>query len=216
MTIKGAIFDVDGTLLDSMPVWDHIGEDFLHARGKSPKADMEGKLKVMSLLQCAEYMREEYALEESEEEIIKAINEMVERQYRDVIPEKPKVRKVLENFSKQNIPMCIATASERYIVEAALKRLNLLHYFDFILTCPETGKGKDEPDIYCMAAEILGTPKEKTAVFEDALHAARTAHKAGFPVVVIEDESAGEDSCELKRLADVYLQNYDQWVEKEV
>lgn len=209
--IEGAIFDLDGTLLDSMHVWEQLGENYLKSVNRVPPENIREILKPMSIIQAAKYLKREYQLPFSEKEIILQINEMVEKYYKETLQLKKGVLALLKSFLAHKVPMCIATATDRYLVEAALKRLHISHYFEKIFTCTEVGDGKDQPTIYVTAQNFLGTKRKNTLVFEDALYAIVTAQKAGFPVAAIEDATAEKDAPEIKRLADIYITSYIDW-----
>ena len=189
MKSKGAIFDVDGTLLDSMPVWHNIGEIYLESLGITCEKGLGDKIYAMSLEQGASYLRKEYHLEKSESEIIHEVLKIVDDFYRLEAPLKPGVRRVLDWFRNHGIPMAVATSGNRALALAALERTGAAEYFQTVLTCSEIGVGKDEPEIYLQASQALGCKPEETLVFEDAFHAACTACEAGFPVIGVYDES---------------------------
>lgn len=207
MNIKCAIFDFDGTLFDSMFIWDEIGERYLRSLGKEPNPSMCEAVRTLSLYQAACYLRSEYDLPLSTEGIIKGINQMIEHFYLSEILPKPGVCEFLEHMKKAGISMCIATASERYQIEAALKRCGMSQYFDAIFTCSEIGHGKEEPFIFRQAMEVCGAERNTTVVFEDAFHAALTARRDGFSVIAVYDESEKYQE-EIRRLADCYLVDF--------
>lgn len=207
MNIKCAIFDFDGTLFDSMFIWDEIGERYLRSLGKEPNPSMREAVRTLSLYQAACYLRREYDLPLSTEGIMKGINQMIEHFYLSEILPKPGVCEFLEHMKKAGISMCIATASERYQIEAALKRCGMSQYFDAIFTCSEIGHGKEEPFIFRQAMEACGAERNTTVVFEDAFHAALTARRDGFSVIAVYDESEKYQE-EIRRLADCYLVNF--------
>ena len=126
--LKGLIFDFDGTLFDSMFIWDTAGEVYLRSIGKEPETDLQKILKPMSLLQSAEHIREKYQIPLSVEEIMDGVNRTVEGFYFHTVEPKPGVITFLEELHRRNIKMCIATATDRYQVEAALQRCNMLHF----------------------------------------------------------------------------------------
>lgn len=207
MNIKCAIFDFDGTLFDSMFIWDEIGERYLRSLGKEPNPSMREAVRTLSLYQAACYLRREYDLPLATEGIMKGINQMIEHFYLSEILPKPGVCEFLEHMKKAGISMCIATASERYQIEAALKRCGMSQYFDAIFTCSEIGHGKDEPFIFRQAMEVCGAERNTTVVFEDAFHAALTARRDGFSVIAVYDESEKYQE-EIRRLADCYLVDF--------
>ena len=205
--LKGLIFDFDGTLFDSMFIWDTAGEVYLRSIGKEPEADLQKVLKPMSLLQSAQYIREKYDIPLSVEEIMDGVNRTVEGFYFHTVEPKPGVIAFLEELNRRNIKMCIATATDRYQVEAALQRCKMRHFFSEIFTCTEVGSGKDRPEIFRKAMEYLQTDHSTTVVVEDAYHAVYTAKQDGFYVVGVHDSHEIRQQ-ELLHLADVYLSDY--------
>ena len=205
--IQGVIFDLDGTLFDSMFIWDTAGEVYLRSIGKEPEADLQKTLKPMSLLQSAQYIREKYDIPLSVEDIMDGVNRTVEDFYFHTVEPKPGVIDFLEELHHRNIRMCIATATDRYQVEAALQRCKMRHFFSEIFTCTEVGSGKDRPDIFRKAMEHLQTDRSNTAVVEDAYHAAHTAKQNSFKVVGVYDSHESRQQ-ELLQIADVFLSDY--------
>lgn len=206
--IRGAVFDMDGTLLDSMYVWDNLGEEFLRSRSIEPRGNILEVLRPMSLRQAAEYFIRDYGLTETAEEIMESVNRSIERFYRCEAQLKPGVKEVLERLKQSGIPMCVATATDRYLAEGALSRTGILPYFTEIFTCGQVGAGKDSPQIFLTAAQSLETEISRTFVFEDALFAARTVKQAGIPLAVVYDPSTEGQREDLKQIADVYIQDW--------
>ena len=207
--LKGAIFDLDGTLFDSMFIWDTAGEIYLRSIGIEPREDLQKVLKPMSLLQSATYIRECYQISLTVEEIMDGVNRTVEDFYFHTVQPKKGVVAFLEQMKKQGVRMCIATATDRYQVEAALKRCGMESFFSEIFTCTDVGHGKDEPIIFQKAMEYLGTTKADTVVFEDACHAAKTAKDDGFITVAIFD-SYETKQAELHSVSDCFIENFTQ------
>lgn len=206
--IEGAIFDLDGTLIDSMPWWENLGENYLIARGKTPHPDIRRHFKRMTLEQSAVFLREEYGLAESVDAICRGILDGIEHAYRDSIPLKQGVVEMLDAFDKAGVLMCVATATERHCAEAALARLGVLERFSAVFTCSEAGASKTEPLVFEAALAHLATPREATLVVEDSLHAIETAHAAGFPTAAVFEPSAAPEACAIETLADIYLQTF--------
>ncbi len=207
--LKGAIFDFDGTLFDSMFIWNTAGETYLRSIGIEPREDLRKVLKTMSLLQSATYIREKYAISLTVEEIMNGINRTVEDFYFHTVQPKEGVATFLEQMKKQGVKICIATATDRYQVEAALKRCCMEHFFSEIFTCTDVGHGKDEPFIFRKAMDYLGTTRENTVVFEDAYHAAKTAKSDGFITVAVFD-SHETKQAELHSVSDCFIENFTQ------
>ena len=210
--LKGVIFDFDGTLFDSMFIWDTTGESYLRSLGKEPASDLQRVLKPMSLLQSAEHLQAHYQLSLSVEEICAGINQMVEDFYFHTVQPKPGVIELLEELHRRNIKMCIATATDRYQVEAALARCGMKQFFSGIFTCTEVGSGKDEPQLYHAAMAHLHTAQSNTLIVEDAYYAIQTAKQAGFSVVGVYDPYESNQS-KVKSLSDIYLPDYSDLTE---
>lgn len=210
MKIRGAIFDMDGTLVDSMFMWDELGKIYVENKGKVPEDGLTKMLSRMSMRQAADYLKKNYGLQETPEEIIAEIYGIMEDFYRKEVKEKPGIRKVLEDLKAAGVVMCVASATDSYMVEYALECVGIRKYFQSVFCCREVGEGKHSDKIYQVARENLGTQVEETVVFEDALHAAETAKRAGFPLVAVWDVSEKEQE-RMKELGDIYMTDYEQW-----
>ena len=205
--IKGAIFDLDGTLLDSMFIWDTIGEEYLRSLGKEPHEDLKETFMTLTLEEAAVYYREHYGVTLSVKEIVDGVNAMVEQTYRTKVTLKPGIAEYLAWLKENGVRMCVATVTDRYLVEETLERLGVRHYFSEIFTCAEVGFGKDKPVIYQKALEHLETEKRDTYVFEDMLFALNTAKTDGFPTVGVYDRHEAHQD-DLKELSDYYVLDF--------
>ena len=205
--IKGAIFDLDGTILDSMFIWDTIGEDYLRSLGKEPKENLAETFKAFTLRQAAAYYRNNYGVDLSAEKIVEDINNMVAEIYRTKVVLKPGVSDFLKRLQVSGVKMCVATVTDRSITEDVLTRLNVRNYFSEIFTCAEVGYNKETPEIYREALKQLGTAKTETVVFEDAFHALKTAKEDGFRVAAIYD-SHEPNQNEMKEISDYYITDF--------
>lgn len=207
--LKGAVFDFDGTLFDSMYVWDSAGENYLRSIGIVPKENPQKYLRTLSIAQSAVYIKDNYAPWLSAAEVKEGLVRTVERFYLEEVKPKAGAAEFLEELHSRGVKMCIATASEKYQVAAALKRCNMDQYFCDIITCSEIGHGKDEPVIFRRAAERLGAEKEGTAVFEDSLYALKTAKSDGFITVGVYDRYEKRQE-EIRVLADFYIESFNK------
>ena len=208
MKIKCAIFDFDGTLFDSMFIWESVGEIYLRSLGKEPKPSLREDVRALSLYQSACYFRKEYDLPLSEEQIMSGVNKTIEHFYINEVMPKPYVTEFLDEMKQKGIPMCIATASDRYQIEAALSRCGMSHYFEAIFTCSEVGYGKDEPVIFRKAMEYFNSDRSSSIIFEDALHAIKTAKNDGFTVVSVFDNSEKRQD-EIRAISDCYIRDFE-------
>lgn len=208
--IRGAIFDVDGTVLDSMSIWDHAAERYLKKRGREAKKGLSDLLFSMTMQEGAAHLRETYGLREDEREIIAGINEIVTCFYQQEVRPKVGAAEFLTELKDEKVKITAATSTDRFLVEAAFQRLGLMQYFDKIFTCSEVGAGKNEPKIFLEASSFMGTRPEETWVFEDGLYAIRTADRAGYHTVGIYDASSQKEQEEIKNEAECYLTGWDR------
>ena len=209
--IRGAIFDVDGTLLDSSAVWDDAGAKYLATLGITAEAGLGRKLFTMSLDEGAAYMKDTYHLQQSREEILTGVLQVVEDFYYDEAPLKEGAADFVRSLAERGIPMVIASSSKKEHIEAALARLGIRHHFRKIFTCNEVGIGKHNPKIFMEAAALLGTMPGETWVFEDGLYAMKTAKEAGFRVLGVYDEASCGDWEEIQQTADLAMKDLSEF-----
>ena len=207
---KGAIFDLDGTLLDSMSIWDRAGELFLDKLGIQAEKDLGQTMFAMNMEEGAKFLQKQYELTQDTEEIMEGINKTVREFYYYQVELKKGARNLLDKMKQAGFTLVAATSSDRNNIEAALRRLEILPCFDRIYTCTEIGAGKDQPDIYLAAAGFLGLPPARIWVFEDALHALETAHRAGFLTAAVYDSWSRKEQEEIQKICDIYLTELDQ------
>lgn len=205
--IRGAIFDVDGTLLDSMAIWEDAGARYLKGLGIQAQEDLGKLLFPMSLQEGAAYMKARYDLKLSVSQIIEGVGDTVRDYYFYEAPLKKGAADFLEKLSQKDIPMSVATSSELEHIEAAFKRLNVNQYFQKIFTCSQVGAGKSRPDIYLAAGRHMETEPRETYVFEDVLHAIKTADNAGFKTVGVYDRFSESKQEEIRKHSDIYLED---------
>lgn len=211
MKIKAAIFDYDGTLVDSMRMWRTIPSTYARKMGKEPVLEFDERMKYLSLDEAAEEFRSMYGLDFTNEEIIRQVMDMVYGFYRDDHPLKEGAREVLEDLKRCGVPMCVATMTPREMILAANKRLGIAEYFEEIYSCTDFGVGKDIPYIYDLAAGRMGAEPEETLVFEDMVVAVNTAREAGYRVIGICDEISRKDWDRIIAGSDLSLYSLTQW-----
>ena len=207
--IRGAIFDIDGTLLDSMPAWEDAGARYLRSIGIEPEPNLRQLLFPMSVEEGAAYLKKHYDLPQSEDEIGQGVLDIVENCYRFEVPLKPGAEVLLRRLREADIPIVAATSGNETLDRAALTRLRVAEHFSAILTCGQLNTSKRKPIIYQCAAKLLGAAPEEIMVFEDALYAARTAKQAGFFVAGVYDAASDGDGAALRELCDWYLSRLD-------
>lgn len=193
-----AIFDMDGTLIDSMPAWHRLGEDYLRSKGIEPPENLHEQIKAMTMLECGEFARK-LGVPGTAEQIADELNGWMEHQYCQVIPAREGVGDYLSRCRSAGVRMGVATATDGALARQCLGRLGLLGFFEFVVSCEDIGKTKTSPDIYLLAAERLGACPSQCVVFEDVLYPAETASRAGFPVVGVYDPASGEGNAQALR-----------------
>ena len=211
MRLQSAIFDMDGTLLDSMPAWNHLGSDLLRRHGIEPAADLDQRLKVLSARQGAALCREEYHLTETVDEIMDEIEAQVDDFYHHEVRAKPGVEKFLSLLKMEGVWMYVATSTDRRLAEAALRCAGIDGYFRGLITCADVGASKeDSPAVYESAMRRLQSNKRDTVIFEDSLAAIRTAKAAGFRVAGVYNPAAEADQAAIQAEADYYLRSFEE------
>lgn len=203
--IRGVIFDADGTLLDSMRIWNELGPRYITSRGKEPEADISLQLSKLSVDEGCAYLKEHYCLPESTEEVKAAVIGIISDFYKNEVSLKNGAYEAIKLFAKLDIPMAVATSGDKALMTAAFDRLGVLHHFKSILTCSELGTNKREPLIYDKAAEVLGTDPSKTLVVEDVLYTVETAKSAGFITLAVDDDSSAYERDKIKKAAYFYM-----------
>ena len=200
--IKGVIFDLDGTLIDSMGIWYGIDRKFLTENGVIPPENISDIMKKMSIEAAADYFVNEFSLSCTNEYVIKRIEELVAEEYRSNIQLKSGVTELLDFLDSKKIPYCIATATYKMLAEAVLKRCGIYDRFEFVLTGEDVKKGKTSPDIYFECSERLGFEPDEIMVVEDSLHCVETAASAGFFTFAVYDSAAESEWDEICAIAD--------------
>lgn len=204
------IFDLDGTLLDSMYIWNKAPLELVRRHGANPPPGLADALTEMGRREAADYLIQTFSLTAKPEELMAEINDIVTVEYLEKVTLKPGASALLPRLKKAGFPLCIATASEAFQAQMALERLSMWQYFDFAVSCIQYG-GKTTPAVYLEACRRMRTQPEETVVFEDALHAAITAKKASFLVAGVYDASAERDQKELASIADWYITDLTDW-----
>ena len=214
MRLQSAIFDLDGTLLDSMGAWDAVSADVVRALGAEPEADLADKVRDLTPQGRALYCKNTYGLTQSTDELLAMVAERMAEFYRSEVRVKPGVQKFLSLLKMEGVWMYVATNTDRRLVELALKKTGLEGYFRGIITCAEAGAGKRESAVvYEKAMRRLRSNKKDTVIFEDALHAVRTAKAAGFRVCGVCDPSAEGDREAIRAEADYYIRTFEEMFE---
>lgn len=209
MDITGAIFDFDGTLFDSMHVWKGYKDNFFNHLGLELTAEDEEAFKGLFLRETFLLAIERFNLKYTYEELLSMLFDYIKVRYLTETEPKNDIIEFLEKLKAKGVKMGIATATGEPALIAVLKKYEMLHYFSAIYSTYTVGASKTEPKVYDVVLREIGTEKETTWVFEDALYAAKTAKANGYNVVGIYDKSEPNQE-KLKELADIYIHNYKE------
>lgn len=208
--IKAAIFDVDGTILDSMSYWMTAADKYLDQIGVPHSPGVGLKFISMNMEEGAEYFKQNFANHLTMNQILDGIINVMTDVYSKIVNPKNGVLKFMNQLRQNNIPIMIATATDRKMLQAGLDRLEITELIDGIITCTDMQTSKRVPDIYLECAKRMGCTPQETVVFEDALYAIETAKNAGFIVVGIEDDSSKSDKNEIINKSTYYIQDFSK------
>jgi HAD superfamily hydrolase (TIGR01509 family) len=215
MDRPAAIFDMDGTLVDSMPYWMRLTDEYLEQLHlpESIRDDLKAQVMTMSLSESAALFCDALELDCPPEEIVLAMGDLMDHHYQTDIPLRPGVREFLEKLRGDGVAMCVVTLTPTPLAQTCLERLGVAEYFEFILSSDDAHVGKDKPDIFRIAAMELDVHPGEAAVFEDSLYAARAARQAGCWVVGIFEETSAHNWPKMQRLCDVTIESWEEALE---
>lgn len=208
--INAAIFDMDGTFLDSMPYWMNAGNFFLESLQIQGEENLGEKLLDMTLPEGCIYLKEKYSLNLSPEQIEEKIKNILLSAYTNEISFKGTSLSFLKKLKESGSKIAVCTHTERSLFSPAFKRLGLENFFDYVISAKEFGLSKSHPEIFFHVAEKLNSKPEETWVFEDALYAIITAKRAGFKTAGIFDSSSQKDEEKIKKIATKYFYTYSE------
>lgn len=211
---KAVLFDLDGTLVDSMWMWKDIDMEYLGKYGITLPPELQEYIEGMSFSEVSAYFKETFGLKESLEEIKSEWVSMAKYKYTHEVPLKPGALRFLKHLKEQGIPMGIATSNSRDLLDAVLESLEIAPYFDCCMTSCEAGAGKPAPDIYLKVAELLKTEPKDCLIFEDTPAGILAGNRAGIPVCAMADENSAGRKDQILQIADYYAETFDQVLDR--
>lgn len=210
--IKAVIFDLDGTLVDSMGIWKQIDIEYLAKYNIALPDDLQSCIEGMSFTETANYFKERFQIPEEIHEIKATWNDMTYKKYKNEVPLKEGTRDFLNLLKSRGIKMGIATSNSRELVEVVIKSLQIDSFFDAVHTSCEVEKGKPSPDIYLLVSEKLGVAPEECLVFEDVPQGIMAGKNAGMKVCAVDDEYSRALKEEKRKLADYFIESFHELI----
>ena len=206
MDFQCAIFDLDGTLINSTGVWNKVDEDFFNRRNVIMPPEFPQVIKTHTLMSGAVYIKDRLSLPESPEDIVKEWHDAAVFAYHNEVRIKPYVKELLELLKHEyGYKIGLATSNTHELYDQCLKNNGIYDYFDSFTQSDEVERLKGFPDIYEKSAERMGVPKEECIVFEDVYQAVKGARMGNFFTVAVEDSASADDREEIIKIADVYI-----------
>ena len=205
---EAVIFDMDGSLVDSMWVWKDIDIEYLGRFGLDIPDDLQQEIEGMSFTETARYFRDRFGLDRSVEQIRADWNEMAWDKYRSRVMLKPGAREFLDYCRSQGIKLGIATSNSREIVDMVMEARGVADYFSCITTACEAKKGKPAPDVYLLTAQQLSVDPKNCLVFEDIVFGIQAGKAAGMEVCAVDDAYSAYQEAEKRSLADYYIKDF--------
>ncbi len=206
--IKAVIFDLDGTLIDSMWLWKQIDIDYLGRHGIELPDHLQEDISGMSFSETAVYFKKRFGLQDSTDVIKEDWNLMANELYATSVPLKPGAGQFLKMLKQKGIVTGIATSNSRELLDTVLEKLQITPYLTSVHTACEVGKGKPAPDIYLHVAEQLQVASEHCLVFEDILPGILAGKSAGMRVCAVQDDFSRLQEQEKRKLADYFIEDY--------
>ena len=207
---KAFLFDLDGTLVDSMWIWESIDVEYLDRFGLELPEDLHSCIEGMSFSETAQYFKERFSIPDTLEKMKSDWNRMAWEKYTQEVPLKSGIREFLRYHRARGVKMAVATSNSRELAEAVIAVHGLTDTFDVIVTGCDVAHGKPFPDVYLEAAVRLGVDPSECLVFEDVVAGIQAGRSAGMEVAAVADAYSLYQERQKKELADLYIADYQE------
>ena len=205
MAFHAVIFDLDGTLIDSMGVWEEVPDQLVRRLGGEPCPGLANALRTRDLRGGAEKLIQIYGWELTAAQVLEEADRLLDETYSTAVPLKPGAGELVRQLHKKGVPLCIATASTEGQAVGAMRHFGLADCFSFVLSCTRYG-GKNRPDIFLEVARRFNLRPEEILLVEDSLYSVRTAHQAGFGTAGVADTSAETERAAMEQTCDYFFE----------
>lgn len=210
--MKAVVFDVDGTLFDSMEFWNNMARNYLLSIGIMSSEELNKDLETLTVAEGIYYLQEKYNLKKTYTQVKDGMDQLLLSYYKEDIKLKKDVIEILEILKKKNIKIAIASLTNEDLIISALNRYGISHYFQFIQTCENTNLSKDDEKFYKLLSERLNVRHDEIFYFEDSLYSMEVAKKAGLNVVAVADDCSKKDLKKIVDVADMYIKDFSKLI----
>ncbi len=207
---KAVIFDLDGTLIDSIPVWEEVDRRWLTLHGIDVTDEILARFKTMEFSAAAEYVRNELGVNKSNEVLFAQWTDMIFKAYSELIPLKSYAKEILSKYKNEGKKILLATSCRKECCYASLKHLEIDSFFDEIVFTEDVGRGKEHPDIYLRCAETASVNAEDCLVFDDIYDALLSAHKAGMDFCTVYDKDTSRPLSSMKKESEYFIESFSE------
>lgn len=211
--MKAAVFDVDGTLVDSIEFWNNLAKNYLISIGVKPKKDLNTELETLTIEEGVLYMKEDYNIEKTPEEIRKEMDELMVLFYEDEVKAKPYVVDLIKFLKKKNIRLAIASVISEELIFSVLDRYGIRDCFEFIQTCENTNLSKDNKEFFKVLIKRLNLKADEIFLFEDSLYCMKAAKKMDLNVIAVKDDYSLKDIEEIVEVSDIYISDFSKLID---